>query len=268
MKKFKITSLCFLVIIGLASCKQKTAMEQAIATETSNLVNVDSLNKIRNVHSEADTQSILGEPKATVIDSARIAYMRFVEIGRTEKYEDALHFYRENKSHFFVYFETTTELYEFHEEIIFPLMRGYLPEKQASNEMIEIFELLQFMTEAVIKLGKSQHGYVPSHYGRMMNELARAYMDAEMWDKALEQANKVKVFMEVTFGKENYGYATGLCNEAIIYMRKGDRPKALSVIYQAKAYYEKAIASGQDEDFDILSKALQKVIDIISEWEN
>ena len=253
MKYIKLIVL--IPFILLASCKgNNSTTEQNTVAKTLN---------------SADNQSKLNESEVA-IDSAKIVLTHFAELVKDKKYEEALHFYRDKKNYgyFFSYFKTTTESYEFHEDIVFSLMYEYLPEEQAIIEVIESLEILQTMTELVLELGKRQKGYVPPQYDQILGELGQMYVTAKMWDKAFEQANKVKEYEEYTYGKDSYGYATGLFNEAYAYGEKGDKQKALSIMYQAKLYYEKAIASGkQDRYSDRLSEALQNTINLISEWE-
>lgn len=156
MKKLEIRSLCFLMVLVLL------------------------LNSCQNKENKVDKSE---KTYKETIDSAKIVFDQFIALVYNEKYEEALDLYLKEEGSFFVYFDLSTDNFNFHKEIIIPMLFRYKDNYTALKKSIKILEMDLLITETVI--GLSDGNNIPSHYGQLLGILEQFYIETGYYEDAI-----------------------------------------------------------------------------------
>ena len=162
--------------------------------------------------------------------SAKAIVGQFLELTENNKDKQALELYLKEQGSFFAAFERATDNFEFHSNIVIPLLFKYKDSAFAYKESIRILEAQQLLTEAVILINNE----ISTHYGRLVYELEKLYIEAGYYDYALVQTDKI---LNITNDK---GYhATAYINKAYIYILMDKKTSALKSAEKAVSILKK-----------------------------
>lgn len=171
------------------------------------------------------------------LDSATIVFDQFVELMENEKYEEALDFYLKEKTWFFVYLELSTNQFNFHKEIIIPLIFKYNDDDTALEESIKILEMNLLMTETVIALSDGNN--IPTHYGELLGILKNLYVEAERYEDALSMVDKALENVNNQFNELTDEHAFIYYDKAACYIYLNNYSSALEFTLKAISVLEK-----------------------------
>ncbi|MDR1746669.1 MAG: tetratricopeptide repeat protein [Tannerella sp.] len=180
---------------------------------------------------------------------------KFHQLIEDEKYEEAIALYESKKGDIMAFQKTTTEKYEFDKSVKHLYFNLY-DENEALQKIIELCEFEETLADFVIET--ADNGFVPTHYAKLLNEIAELYYIAENNDKALEKLEKLGNFVVATEGKENTDYAAILFNMALLYETTDKSEQAIQKLRDAQIIYEKI---GMRD-----SKEWQNCVDIINKF--
>ena len=153
-----------------------------------------------------------------------------------EKYVDALELYNLNKGDIMIYLETTTNNYEFHRDIVKPLLYKTMKTEDARDEYINILELDLAMTELVISLSDGNN--IPIHYEDLLGEFSIAHLFQNNLNKAIELRNKQVEFIKEQGGANSKYYAVSLQFLSGMYYDIEKTEEAIGLMQKAKQIFE------------------------------
>lgn len=154
------------------------------------------------------------------VEVAKATVAQFRKLLKERKHEEALDFYLKEQASFFIAFELTTAHFEFHNDIIIPMLFQYKDDSTAYKEVIHILETEQITAEAVIAFSDGKN--IPTHYGTLLSDLGQMYIDVERYADALALTDKM-----FKIAKEMNEQALVYYNQAYIYKLMGNKESAL-----------------------------------------
>jgi len=139
---------------------------------------------------------------------------------QNEREEEALELYLKEQNSFFVAFKLSTDNFEFHSDIVIPMLFKYKDNAFAYEESIRILEIEQILVEAAIIMNGGND--IPKHYGRLISELEQLYINIGCYDNALVLSDKI---LNITNQMDVKAIAYN--NKAHIYRLMGNQTAAI-----------------------------------------
>ena len=251
MKKTKIISLCFLVIMGLISCKQKN-VQGVTTTEQGKMAKTEQSDFDNFLANYYNNEEVIKE----VMDSAKVAFEHFQQLRKAEKDEEALDFYLTDIFSFILLFESSTDNFEFQRIVIIPMLFKFKDVDTACKKTISILEALLLRTEGVILLSDGKN--VPSHYGELLSTLGQLYIDVEEYEKAIAMTDKMLELINNDTDSIIYEHALIYHSRAIVYTEMKDNASALKFVNLAISILEEL----QLQDEKLYSNCQSLIADI------
>jgi len=155
-----------------------------------------------------------------IIDYAKAIVKQFMELIKKGKYIKALELYLKEQQSFFVAFELSTDNFEFHSDIIIPLLFKYKDVSFAYEKAIAILKMEQTLAESDIVFSNGNN--IPAHYGHLISELERLYTQTGRYEDAIAASDKL---LNVT--KQKDVHVTVYYNRACIYLLMDNNKSAL-----------------------------------------
>ena len=242
-----ILILFFTLILFQLGCdsniskKKSTTTQEVVASEKK----TPSLDEIRAFRDTPEYQAIK--------DSGHLILNQFYELYDAEKHDNAVELYFKNKGKILVALETTTEIYNFHLDYIIPLIENTIEEdEEVFNLVIDILELDLVCTELVIE--KSDWKKIPEHYGSLMSKLGQFYFWAGMYEKAIENNDKIFNYLdEVSVPDSSQYFGRQYYNRGIIYNKMNNSIKALECFQKSKRIFEHLDMQDEEVYLDCLN---------------
>lgn len=146
------------------------------------------MSKIQDIEEyleECDRSPITEEHMPIYVEATK-TWKEFKYLCAKGQFDQAIFCYKEKLPAFPVYIFNTTAQYYLLLTVIKPIAIEALPWKEAYALLVSGFELNLILTEGVIEMAKEKAGYIPGHYGALLNELLSLYVAGEEWKKAHE----------------------------------------------------------------------------------
>lgn len=252
MKNY-LLSIFTLLIVG---CEKRPNTEEEWPIKPTNeiaacLIELDSMNRAimenpertqyeETLISQGDEFAMNMQTTQHIADSV---WHTFIRLCNDEKFEDAFNLYRHdnNVANITVALQYSTARYLLHDQIIAAMAFRFLPEKEAYQLIIRDFEC-----DMLLATIKTEEKYIPPHYFDLVERLRNTYRAAEMWDKALEFADRMPEILSIA--AVDTAYASAMMYKAGTYKAKGDILEALKTLQQLKVYLTKKIKKHEDKE--------------------
>ena len=189
------------------------------------------------------------------MNSAKAIVKQFLELTENKQDKEALELYLKEQNSFFVAFELTTDNFEFHSNIVIPMLFKYSESAIAYTEAIRILEIELTLAEAVIIMNGGTN--IPTHCGRLISELERLYTDTGLYNNALAMTDKI-----LSMADDKDTEAIVYNNKAYIYKLMNNKTaaiksakKAISILKELKQQDNRMYSNCQEIIADIKGKS-------------
>ena len=168
----------------------------------------------------------------TTTESAKAILSQFSKLVEDKKYKEALELYLKEQGAFFVGLEHSTKIFEFHSDFIIPMLFKYKESAIAYQEAIRILEMELLITEAVIVFSNGNN--IPTHYGKLISDLERLYINVGGYKEAIALTDKV-----LKYSTNEEERACVYNNKAYIYRLMGNKTAAIKSAEKAISILKK-----------------------------
>lgn len=182
----------------------------------------------------------------SLFDKSGLILNNILDLFKEGKYKESLDLYYKNQNDVLLALETSEKIYNFHNELMIPLIYNQYDSIEAYRRIAEIHEKDKWYIEMVMTSGGDTIN-APNYYYSTLNSLSDAYYRTGEFEKAAESSMKLLRALEIHENRDSLGYANVLYNTAAYLKKIGADGKARDVLLKAKKIYEEMGMKDSDE---------------------